>query len=941
VACPDDNVLVAMVARSLPPEQFAALEVHIDSCENCRQIVAAAIADTHFAVGTPAEPKPADELEALERIVDVSFNERYVVDSILGRGGMGTVYLARDITLDREVALKVHRTGGSSDRLHREAMAMAKLAHPNVVTVYEVASVDDRIYVAMEYVKGETLRGWRGAAARSWRDVVAMMLEVGQGVAAAHAAGLVHRDFKPENVLVGDDGRPRVGDFGLARAGASPSSEGAISKSTPLDARMTATGALLGTPAYMAPEQLTTSIVDARCDQFAFYVVAWELLYGKRPFSGSTLAALEESITAARPWLPARTDVPSRVRAVLERGLAVAADDRYPDMPALLRALRIAARPRTRRRVAFAAGALVVLGATAVFAHGQLSERRHAATCAAAGDHVRGLLDPITRARMRLAFIATGSVDAEGSFERTEKVLDRTGDALAVQATALCRGRDEPRAITDARARCLADQERDHSWFITALTSADRHLVRASTNAAWARYEPAPCDDVQRLLSHAQTASTTPPEIAAQIEKGYNLELVAKFDEALAIAKPVVESARARKDSNAELEGLLLLGRLYKERQDREHMPETYERAISLAEATGRDVDAAIAYTALATYYGVLTNDYAKAHRSIDLARAKLLRLGTNNPAIDGELAFVEGQVLFEENRLGEAEVAMRKSIATMEDAYGPEHPKLGPTYGTLSQILRFEHKPEDALAAARRTLEVMTASYGPLDPGTAGAELNLAQNLADAGNYAEASERYRRADEGFTRALGPDYPYVGAITANLAEIALGRKDYAEAEAGFRRAVAIIERQQGPDSLDASAARADVARALATSGRYADALAEQQRVLAIVERNGENGEPRLAGRLIDLGNYQLVLHDARGAFASAERALRVLAKRPADANPAEIGEAKFLLARALWDRSSAPADHARALQLASEAKSAPMSEEVLAKLDQWLAKHPR
>jgi predicted Ser/Thr protein kinase len=176
-------------------------------------------------VGTPQ----VDETDSLASFADMSINDRYVIEAVLGRGGMGTVYLARDLTLDREVALKLHRaTGddavGRSARLHREAMAMAKLAHPNVVTVFEVATVEDRLYVAMEYVKGETLRGWLAAQPRTWRAIVAMLLETGQGLAAAHAAGLVHRDFKPENVLVGDDGRPRVGDFGLARVGAAPPS---------------------------------------------------------------------------------------------------------------------------------------------------------------------------------------------------------------------------------------------------------------------------------------------------------------------------------------------------------------------------------------------------------------------------------------------------------------------------------------------------------------------------------------------------------------------------------------------------------------------------------------------------------------------------------------------------------------------------------------------
>src|ERR1700733_13934359 len=210
-----------MVEQALEPAVFAELEIHIDSCEQCRKIIAAAAVSRSLAVGTPAlAVTESADLAKLEAIVDVSINGRYVIDSILGRGGMGTVYLAKDVTLGREVALKLHRAGSGSgaDRLHREAIAMAKLAHPNVVTVFEIATVEDRLYVAMEYVRGSTLRDWM-TERHTWRATIAMLVGVGKRLAAGHAAGLVHRDFKPENVLVGEDGRPRVGDFGLARVG--------------------------------------------------------------------------------------------------------------------------------------------------------------------------------------------------------------------------------------------------------------------------------------------------------------------------------------------------------------------------------------------------------------------------------------------------------------------------------------------------------------------------------------------------------------------------------------------------------------------------------------------------------------------------------------------------------------------------------------------------
>lgn len=940
MACPDDDLLVAMVERSLDPAQFAAIEVHIDSCDSCRRIVAAAVADTGgFALGTPVAPL-TDDSEPFAKLIDVSINERYVIAAVLGKGGMGTVYLARDVTLDREVALKLHhRVGASSDRLHREAMAMAKLAHPNVVTVFEVATVDDRLYVAMEYVRGETLRGWRSSQPRSWSDIVAMLVETGNGLAAAHAAGLVHRDFKPENVLVGDDGRPRVGDFGLARVGASPSGDKPSSSpnaAASLEARMTQTGALVGTPAYMAPEQLNGAIVDARSDQFAFCVVAWELLYGKRPFAGSTLAALEESITKQERWLPARSSVPPRVRAVLERGLAVDPADRYPDMPALLAALRSAAVPRTRRRLLLGLAGVIALAGGGVVLASTMKTRRHEAACVDAGNEMRGIIDPLTRMQVRTAFTGTGIPGAVAAYDRAEKVLVRYADALATQATATCRGRDEPRVLTNARQNCLGDRSRALANLVSVLGTPDKGIVSRATSAAWAMFDPNPCDDAPTLLARARTASTTPPEVSAQLRELQTLKDLGKYKEGIPIAKALVDAARARGDKNAELSGLIVLGQLYGDVEDVKQTQGAFEQAIALAETMGRDLDAAIGYAALANFHGVVTNDYAAAHRAIGLARAKLERLGGVNPAIRGELLMTEAQIFADENRLGEAAKSMREAATTIEQAYGPEHPKLGSAYGTLSQILRYQHKTEEALAAAGKTLAVLSASYGDDHPYVAGAEMTLGQSLTDVGRFDEARERYQRADKVFARMYGEFHAYRAAIAANLGSLELQRKDYAAAEAQFRRALAIVEKIKGPDHLDAAAARADVARAMSSAGRHTEALAEQEIAVRVYEKNGADGEPRLIAGLLDLTYYLLDTKQPQKAIASVERALAITAKRAADANPAEIGEGKYLLARGLWDANK---DRARARKLAEEARKMEIAPNIAEALDAWLKEH--
>lgn len=303
---------------------------------------------------------------------------RYQVQGRIGSGGMGVVYRAHDPELDRDVAVKLMNpeAGGPESqmargRLVREARAMARLAHPNVLHVYDVGTVSDGVFIAMELVEGESLDAWLSRAARPWRAVLNRYLDAGRGLSAAHAAGVIHRDFKPENVLVGTDGRVRVGDFGLAGAPAAAENELRDSDEAlderPVAEALTRTGALLGTPKYMAPEQESGAPPNARSDQFSFCVALYEALYGRPPFEGSSVYEYRWHVREGRilPPLP-DTGVPASVFEDLARGLSVDPAERHPGMEVLLARLeRVLADPRartTRRRTRFALlGALLAL----------------------------------------------------------------------------------------------------------------------------------------------------------------------------------------------------------------------------------------------------------------------------------------------------------------------------------------------------------------------------------------------------------------------------------------------------------------------------------------------------------------------------------------------------------------------------------------------------
>jgi serine/threonine protein kinase len=289
---------------------------------------------------------------------------RFVILAPLGRGGMAEVHLAHDPKLDRRIALKFlhERSSEHTPRLLREAQALGRLAHPNVVAIHDVGTHDDRVWLAMEFVEGETLAAWSGqsGAPRPWRRVLELLAGAGRGVVAVHAAGLVHRDLKPSNFMIGNDGRVRVMDFGLVRAAATPSHAGG---SDELFATLTHRGELLGTPAYMAPEQFLGQSVDARTDQFSFCAVAWRALYGERPFAGDSMTELRYAVIHGRRRSPRRgSDVPAWLRDVIARGLAADPAARWPSMEALLDALASGRRRASVRRLGVALAAIVVLG---------------------------------------------------------------------------------------------------------------------------------------------------------------------------------------------------------------------------------------------------------------------------------------------------------------------------------------------------------------------------------------------------------------------------------------------------------------------------------------------------------------------------------------------------------------------------------------------------
>jgi serine/threonine protein kinase len=374
----DDNAASEFVSGSLSPSAQTKIEAHLASCRDCRALVAAlamdAGTDSNAATVPDERASPSQVAQRPTRTLTIGDRVgRYLVLSALGAGGMGVVFAAYDPQLDRKVALKLLRAGvtyntqDARTRLRREAQAIAQLSHPNVVGVYDVGTTDDGdLYIAMEFVEGDTLTSWLKKYPRTWREIVDVFVQAARGLLAAHSVGLLHRDFKPDNVLVGGDGRVRVTDFGLARSVITPEEAarpGPASHSGPsaLNVELTATGTVLGTPRYMAPEQLTGPDIDARADQFSFCVALYEALYGAHPLPGSTSVAMLEKRERAQPP-PEGTKVPSAVGRAVMTGLERDRARRFPTMGALIPALVPAPKRAPARYAALALVGLVVTG---------------------------------------------------------------------------------------------------------------------------------------------------------------------------------------------------------------------------------------------------------------------------------------------------------------------------------------------------------------------------------------------------------------------------------------------------------------------------------------------------------------------------------------------------------------------------------------------------
>lgn len=447
----DADTASAYAGHALTDDQRAQVEEHIDACAACRELVS-----TLAKVAWSQTPISGSKVVAVDPAAILPPGTRvgpFEIERPLDAGGMGLVYSATDARLDRRVALKcVREARGDSEQLMREARVMAQLAHPNVVPVYDVVEAFGQVFIAMELVVGRSLRQWLGEQPRGWASVVDAFLEAGAGLAAAHAAGIVHGDVKPANILVGDDGRIRVTDFGLATSAGEAASE---------------QQGLRGTPAYVAPEQRRGQPCDARSDEYSFCVSLHEALYGtlpgKQPSSG--------------------VRVPRGVQRVLARGLMEDPAARFGSMKRLLVALRAA---RSSRR--WFVAAVVLLAAAVVMAYDVGGRRAELDQCAAVANELSSVWNAQARQTVRASFERTRLSYAAQTLAGVEANLDAWTTAFDALRRRACETdwlrRETPLERLGAQMRCLTQANREARALVTQLSDADETVVLHSVAAS-------------------------------------------------------------------------------------------------------------------------------------------------------------------------------------------------------------------------------------------------------------------------------------------------------------------------------------------------------------------------------------------------------------------------------------------------------------------------
>ncbi|HEY0135296.1 MAG TPA: protein kinase [Nannocystis sp.] len=799
--------------------------------------------DTSTGIATPFERAgfdPGAELEQVNRenrfygtSVDAPRVGKYVLLEHLGDGGMGSVYTVYNPDLDRKSVIKLVRPDRSAPdshlRLLREARLTATLSHPNVVVVHDCGEYRDQIYVVMEFIAGVDLDKWRRRGPHPWREVLAVYHAAGLGLAAAHTRPIVHRDFTPRNAMLGDDGRVRVLDFGLAHGRAKPASAPPAAPG-PFD-HLTASGAIVGTPRYMSPEQLCGAETDPRSDQFSFCVCLWEALLDVLPFAGETMYEYNASVLTGAVRMPDVTrGVPGRVLRALRRGLAPRPDDRWPDMPALLAALMPTPRPARWLLAPVAA-----LGLAAGFMMMQAAPAQAAEQCAAdLTGELHDIWDDTCRDAVQTTLAARDPRAAAAVVARLDAFAARWAERRQDLCTAALAG-GLPGAAQRRGLQCLEGHRAVLGELATRLASGsapDHGLTDLPDDD---RLDA--CIDPLRIADGGAAASPAGREDAARIDadlaRASAALILGQYAESEAIAAAAVSRARALGHPPT------LAAALYHHARALAYGPRALHAEPALREAAG----------------------LAERHDMHDLAAdvyLRLIRVAHRN----GERP-ADADIWFE---------VLGHKLARLDEREGRRQAEALATLGYIAL-------EAGDLASAERYAERSAAADEHANSFTRGLqELERGRIARARGELTAARGHFERATALASEALGERHPKLAPMLLGLGEVALALADLDAASTAFDRARALL----GADDPFLGEALFDLARVAEARGDLAGAhtLGGQARVAlrGPVPRDIARHRVKLLGLVVDVAG---AMHDRETAISAARELLAIpAADRP-------------------------------------------------------------
>lgn len=926
---------------------------------------------------------------------------RYVVLEEVGRGGMGRVLRAYDPKLQREVALKeLQECALSAEgraRLVSEARAMAKLSHSNVVAIYDVDELphgdETRLTIAMEFVPGSTLQAWLKES-RPWQDIMPTLLLAGRGLAAAHAAGLLHRDFKPANVLVGDALGPnvvKVTDFGLAKGFTRDSSTGGTDGHgtegretvTFVDAGLTQAGTVLGTPRYMAPEQHAGEELTAAADQYAFCVTMWQALCGESPFSGTSTEIGLLKYEGPPPWPNAA--IPATIVDALRRGLAPEPRDRWSSMDELLEALR----PRARRRYwAGALGSVAVLAVVGSGTRAMSEERRE--VCTGAELHMQDVWDDDKRGFVEQAMLSADVPFAQSAWERTGADLDSYAGAWTTMHEQTCAATnlhgEQSVAVMDLRMACLHRAKVALAATTDVLADADGGVIAKAHALTATLPQLERCADVEALRSGelpvdpAERDAVDATSVALAEARAFRT--AGRIDSASSALLEAQRLADGVEHGPLQIALALEQGEIRDDEGQYEPARLAFERALELAVAQDQPEQVKRAATALVFVVGarLQRNDEAQMRYGL-LAR----RTPTDKPVLQASALSAMGTV---QEDAGDHEAARELYAEALEiwtSELGENDPSVARGHANLARALELGGDLAEAEAEQRRALRIELAMLGPDHPATATTRDGLGLRLSAQGKHEAAAAEHRIAASVRERVLRPGHPHIALSRSNLAgalymegryseaeavfrtvikELAVGygaasprvamargslaitlqlQEDYAGAESEYQLALDALVKARGADHPLVARVRDNLATAFHVQGKFEEAEAEYRTGLSNLEARLKPDNPRIAMSLHNYGSLLAELGRDEEALVMAERAYAI--RLPSDLPPEHRAESSFLLGRVLWNASVANKDKQRAHALCREAierlaDATPSQPEETKKIRTWIETHP-